>query len=119
MIKQICFELKKIIKSPQIFFSIVGLLLVCGIFFECKIEIPELGSGFSTEGYHKIVKELKSSSGDKVYKRVSDSYKNMMQGIAETEIKYEKNYRRELNLYGQVIKEFGQSEDYQKYVQTV
>lgn len=49
-------------------------------FFECKIEIPELGSGFSTEGYHKIVKELKSSSGDKVYKRVSDSYKNMMQG---------------------------------------
>ena len=92
MIKQICFELKKIIKSPQIFFSIVGLLLVCGIFFECKIEIPELGSGFSTEGYHKIVKELKSSSGDEIYKRVSDSYKNMMQGIAETEIKYEKNY---------------------------
>jgi len=119
MIKQICFELKKIIKSPQIFFSIVGLLLVCGIFFECKIEIPELGSGFSTEGYHKIVKELKGSSGDKVYKRVSDSYKNMMQGIAETEIKYEKNYSRELNLYGQVIKEFGQSEDYPKYVQTV
>ena len=42
-----------------------------------------------------------------------------MQGIAETEIKYEKNYSRELNLYGQVIKEFGQSEDYPKYVQTV